>query len=106
EMRLDSEAAPDAIRREIAGPLGLSVEQAADGIVRIAAASMSSVVKRVTTDRGLDARDFPMVAFGGAGPLHATFVARELRIARVIVPAAPGHFSAYGMPVARLPPDF
>jgi len=106
EMKLDFEGAREAIRRQIADPLGLSVEQAADGIVRIAAASMSSVVKRVTTDRGLDARDFPMVAFGGAGPLHATFVARELRIARVIVPTAPGHFSAYGMLVADLRRDF
>ena len=106
EMRLDFEGARDAIRHEIAGPLGLSVEQAADGIVRIAAASMSSVVKRVTTDRGLDARDFPMVAFGGAGPLHATFVARELHVRRVIVPTAPGHFSAYGMLVADLRRDF
>jgi N-methylhydantoinase A len=106
EMRLDFEGAREAIRREIADPLGLSVEQAADGIVRIAAASMSSVVKRVTTDRGLDARDFPMVAFGGAGPLHATFVARELHVKRVIVPVAPGHFSAYGMLVADLRRDF
>jgi N-methylhydantoinase A len=106
EMRLDFDAAREAIRREIAAPLELSVEQAADGIVRIAAASMSSVVKRVTTDRGLDARDFPMVAFGGAGPLHASFVARELHVRQVIVPVAPGHFSAYGMLVADLRRDF
>ena len=66
----------------------------------------SSVVKRVTTERGLDARDFPMVAFGGAGPLHATLVARELHIGTVIIPPAPGHFSAFGMLVADLRRDF
>jgi N-methylhydantoinase A len=106
DMRLDPEAARAALRRVIAEPLGLTLEQAAEGIVRIAAASMSSAVKRVTTERGLDARDFPMVAFGGAGPLHATLVARELQIAQVIVPSAPGHFSAYGMLVADLRRDF
>ena len=61
---------------------------------------MANVVKRVTTARGLDARDFAMVAYGGAGPLHAVLVARELQIPRVIIPNAPGHFSAYGMLVS------
>ncbi len=106
DMQLDFESASDAMRRTIAEPLGLTLEQAADGVVRIAAATMSALVKRVTTERGLDARDFPMVAFGGAGPLHATLVARELYIKRVIVPAAPGHFSAWGMLVADLRRDF
>ncbi len=67
---------------------------------------MSNVVKRVTTERGLDAREFPMVAFGGAGPLHAVLVARELQIGQVIIPNAPGHFSAVGMLVADLRRDF
>ena len=106
DMALDSEAAAAAIEREIAGPLGLSLDAAADGIVRIAAATMSNVVKRVTTERGFDARDFAMVAYGGAGPLHAVLVARELRIGRVVIPASPGHFSAYGMLVSDLRRDF
>ena len=106
DMRLDPSAAREAIARSIAEPLAISIEQAAEGIVRIAAATMSSVVKRVTTERGLDARDFPMVAFGGAGPLHATLVARELHIGTVIIPPAPGHFSAFGMLVADLRRDF
>jgi len=67
---------------------------------------MGNVVKRVTTERGLDAREFAMVAYGGAGPLHATLVARELKINRVIIPVAPGHFSAYGMLVTDLRRDF
>jgi len=106
EMKLDLELAHQAIAEKIASPLRLSVEAAAAGIVRIAATSMSHVVKRVTTERGLDARDFPMIAFGGAGPLHATLVAKELRIAKVIIPNAPGHFSAYGMLVADVRRDY
>lgn len=106
EMRLDEKAAWAAIAEKIADPLGLDVVAAADGIVRIAVSQMGNVVKRVTTERGLDARDFAMVAYGGAGPLHATQVARELKIARVIVPNAPGHFSAYGMLVTDLRRDF
>jgi N-methylhydantoinase A len=106
DMRLDAEAARRAITESIAAPLDISPEQAAEGIVRIAAATMSSVVKRVTTERGLDTRDFPMVAFGGAGPLHASAVARELHIGKVIIPPAPGHFSAFGMLVADLRRDF
>ncbi|MSQ18712.1 MAG: hydantoinase/oxoprolinase family protein [Betaproteobacteria bacterium] len=106
DMKLDLEAAREALRTKIAEPLGLSIERAADGIIRIAAASMSNVVKRVTTERGLDARDFPMVAFGGAGPLHAVLVARDLQIGKVIIPNAPGHFSAYGMLVADLRRDY
>jgi N-methylhydantoinase A len=64
------------------------------------------MVRWVTTERGLDAADFTLVAYGGAGPLHAAMVARELRIAKVVIPRAPGHFSAYGMLVAELRRDF
>jgi N-methylhydantoinase A len=106
EMRLDDQAAARAIAQEIAVPLHLDREAAADGIIRIAVASMANVVKRVTTERGLDARDFPMVSYGGAGPLHAVLVARELQVRRVIVPNAPGHFSAFGMLTADLRRDF
>jgi N-methylhydantoinase A len=106
EMKLDVEGATIAMEARIAEPLGLDAVSAADGIVRIAVTQMASVVKRVTTARGLDAREFPMVAYGGAGPLHATFVARELQIPRVIIPNAPGHFSAYGMLVSDLRRDY
>ncbi|MET0680388.1 MAG: hydantoinase/oxoprolinase family protein, partial [Burkholderiales bacterium] len=106
DMRLDADGARRALRSRIAEPLGLPIEEAGDGIVRIAVASMANVVKRVTTERGLDARDFPLVSYGGAGPLHAVLVARELQIRRVIVPNAPGHFSAFGMLVADLRRDY
>ena len=101
EMRLDPAAASAALKQQVAQPLGLSVTAAALGILRIAAAAMSHAVKGVTTDRGLDPGAFPtLFAYGGAGPLHASMVARELRIARVIIPRAPGHFSAFGMLLA------
>jgi N-methylhydantoinase A len=106
DMRLDVNAAETALREGIAAPLGLDMHRAADGIVRIATASMSNVVRRVTTERGLDARDFAMVAYGGAGPLHAALVARELRISKLIIPNAPGHFSAFGMLLADLRRDY
>jgi len=106
EMRLDLDGARRVLAAKVAGPLGLDLTQAADGILRIATTKMSHMVRWVTTERGLDAADFSLVAYGGAGPLHAAMVARELRIAKVVVPRAPGHFSAYGMLVADLRRDF
>ncbi|MEQ9122299.1 MAG: hydantoinase/oxoprolinase family protein, partial [Alphaproteobacteria bacterium] len=97
EMKLDVAAARQAMEAAVCRPLGLDVTEAAEGILRIAAASMAHVVRRVTTDRGLDAADFAMIAYGGAGPLHAAMVAKELRMAKVVIPHSPGHFSAFGM---------
>ena len=95
-----------SIEQKIAARLGLDPIEAADGILRIAATKMSHMVRWVTTERGLDAADFALVAYGGAGPLHAAMIARELRIGKVIIPHAPGHFSAYGMLFADLRRDF
>jgi N-methylhydantoinase A len=106
EMQLDLAAARRALIERVAKPLDLDPTAAADGILRIAATKMSHVVRWVTTERGLDAADFALVAYGGAGPLHAAMVARELRIAKVVIPRAPGHFSAYGMLLADLRRDF
>jgi len=106
EMKLNLEKATDALRRLVAEPMEISLTDAANGIIRIAATTMASVVTRVTTERGLDAGDFAMVAYGGAGPLHAAIVARELQIPSVIIPPSPGHFSAYGMLMADLRRDF
>jgi len=105
EMTLDLPAARAALETKIAAPLALDPVAAADGILRIAATKMSHMVRWVTTERGLDAADFALVAYGGAGPLHAVMIARELRIAKVIIPFAPGHFSAYGMLFADLRRD-
>jgi N-methylhydantoinase A len=105
EMPLDVAAAERAIAT-IARPLGLDVTAAADGVLRIAATAMSYAVKGVTTERGLDAGDFAMVAYGGAGPLQAVEVAREIGIRKVIIPLAPGVFSAFGMLFSDLRYDF
>lgn len=106
EMRLDIAAAEQAMRLRAADPLDLDVTEVANGILRIAATKMSYAVKGVTTERGLDAGSFALVAYGGAGPLHATAVARELGIRSVIIPRAPGHFSAFGMLFSDLRYDF
>jgi N-methylhydantoinase A len=106
EMKLDVAAAEKAMKDRVAGPLGLTVTEAANGILRIAATKMSYAVKGVTTERGLDAGSFSLVAYGGAGPLHATAVAREIGIRKVIIPRAPGHFSAFGMLFSDLRYDF
>src|SRR5690242_13663863 len=106
EMRLDVAAAERALEEKIAKPLGLDVTAAADGILRIAATAMSYAVKGVTTERGLDAGDFTLVAYGGAGPLHAVAVAREIGMRKVIIPRAPGVFSAFGMLFSDLRYDF
>src|SRR5689334_1764817 len=96
EMKLDVVAAERALAK-IGKPLGMSAIETADGILRIAATAMSYAVKGVTTERGLDAGDFVLVAYGGAGPLHAVDVAREIGIGNVIVPGAIGVFSGFGM---------
>jgi len=106
EMRLDIAAAKQALIERVAKPLAMDVTAAAHGILQIAATEMSYAVKGVTTERGLDAGDFALVAYGGAGPLHAVEVAREIGIGTIVVPAAPGMFSAFGMLFSDLRYDF
>jgi N-methylhydantoinase A len=105
EMPLDKEAARAAIAN-VATSLELDEVKMADGILRIAVTAMSHAVKAVTTERGLDAGSFTMVVYGGAGPLHASAIARELGIRRVLIPFSPGHFSAYGMLFSDLRYDY
>jgi N-methylhydantoinase A len=106
EMALDEKAASDALQHAVAGKLEMDPTAAADGVLRIAVTAMSHAVKGVTTERGLDAGDFTLVAYGGAGPLHATAVAGELGIRKVIIPRVPGVFSAFGMLFSDLRYDF
>jgi N-methylhydantoinase A len=101
-MQLDAAASARAVDEHVATPLGLDVPLAAGGIIAIATAAMANAVRAVTTERGLDPRDFALIAYGGAGPLHAVDVARELAIRTVIIPQAPGTFSAFGMLTADL----
>src|SRR5262245_52725841 len=106
EMPLDVEAAREAIDRHIARPLALSETEAARAIVKIAVMSMSLAVRQVSVERGYDPRDFMMVGFGGAGPLHAAEVARSLHIPLLLIPNFPGQFSASGMLLAEPRHDF
>ena len=106
EMPLDIEAAREAIDRSIARPLALSQTEAARAIIQIAVMNMSLAVRQVSIERGDDPRDFVMVAFGGAGPLHACEVARSLHIPLVVIPNFPGQFSASGMLLAEPRHDF
>jgi N-methylhydantoinase A len=106
EAKLDLERARAAIEIRIARPLGLSVMDAAAGIVAVVNAHMVRILRVVSVSRGLDPRDFSLAAFGGAGPLHAAELAKELRIPEVIIPEVPGLFSALGLLWADLRADF
>jgi len=106
EMPLNVEKARKAIQEKIASKLGLSVEEAALGIIRIAVAKMSFAVRGVSVEKGYDPRDFVLVASGGAGPVHALAIARELKIPKVVVPLLPAHFSAMGMLMTDIKHDF
>ena len=102
QMRLKGELAYRAVEEKVAGPLGMSAVDAAQGIIDVVNANMVRILRVVSIARGFDPRDFALVAFGGAGPLHAAELAAELGIGRVIVPPSPGLFSAQGMLMADL----
>jgi N-methylhydantoinase A len=97
ELKLDAARAEAAIAEHVARPLGLTVHAAAHGIREVANANMARAIRSVTIERGRDPRDFTLVAFGGSGPVHAVDLARALEIPRVLVPVAPGVFTAVGM---------
>jgi N-methylhydantoinase A len=98
-VALDLDAARRAIGR-LAGELGIEPLACAEGIVRVANAEMTRALRVVTVERGIDPRDHALVAFGGAGPLHAAAIADELGIARVLAPRASGVLAAFGLVVA------
>ena len=105
-MTLDRELARKVISERIAMPLGLTVEEAAEGIVQVVNASMVKGIRVVSVSKGYDPREFALVAFGGAGPLHASELAGEMDIPTVLVPVAPGVTSALGLLMADLRHDF
>jgi N-methylhydantoinase A len=105
EMQLDRAAAEQALRTRLAEPLNVDLERAASGMLEVATSSMANAVRQVTLQRGMDPRDFTLFAYGGGGPLHGAAVARELQIGTVIIPQAPGLFSALGMLTADLRRD-
>ena len=101
-----AKAARAAMQAQIATPLGLSVEAAAEAVVTIANTHMAGAIRMVSISMGADPRDFALFAFGGAGPLHAVALARELAVPKVLVPARPGITNALGCVVADLRHDF
>ncbi len=96
----------DIFARELGAPLGLEATGAAAAVIRVANTKMAGAIRMVSVSLGADPRDFALFAFGGAGPLHATALARELSIPRVLVPARPGITNALGCVVADLRHDF
>jgi N-methylhydantoinase A len=95
-MTLDAGAARDAVAA-LAAELDLDTTALAEGICDVANAKMAQAIRTLTVDKGIEPRDFALVAIGGAGPMHAVFLARELGIREVLVPRFPGAFSAWGM---------
>ena len=105
-MKLDKAKAERTLQEKIAGPLKLSLLQAADGILRIINVKMEEAIKAVSSQRGYDIRDFTLVAFGGGGPMHAGRMALDLGIPSVLLPLIPGVHSALGLLMADVKHDY
>ena len=106
KMKLDAKAAFNAIQDCVAEKLKLNVMDAAEGIVRIINVKMQEAIKAISTMRGHDLRDFHLLAFGGAGPLHACAIEAELGMAGVVVPLYPGVYSAMGLLMSDVKHDY
>jgi N-methylhydantoinase A len=105
-FRLDLDSARHAIETELARPLGLSVEDAARGVLAIVDNHMVGAMRVVSVERGRDPRDFALLPFGGAGPLHASALARLIGAKTILVPPSPGLLSALGLLVSNLKAEF
>ena len=104
-MSVDKEAAHNAIKDKLAEPLGMSVYQIAEGVIKVVNASMVRGIRYVSVEKGYDPREFGLVCFGGNGPVHAAELAAELSIPEVIIPFAPGVNCAYGLLIADFRTD-
>jgi N-methylhydantoinase A len=105
-MAIDVESARKAIHQKVAAPLGLSLEQAAEGVIRVINSVMAKAIRRLSVEKGYDPRDFTLISFGGGGPLHAAELAADLQIPKVLVPFAPGVSSALGLLTADFRHDY
>ena len=105
-MPLSLDSASAAIKRVVGEPLGLELMQAAQGIVDIVNSNMADAIRMISIERGHDPRDYSLVAFGGAGPVHAGRIGEELGIKKVIIPPNPGVFSAMGLVCTDLKRDY
>ena len=106
KLPLFAQNAEESIKKYIADKINISVEEAAAGILRIVNANMAKGISKNCVERGYDLREFSLVAMGGAAALHAVDIARDLSMARVIVPPMSGNFSAVGFVVADIQHDF
>jgi N-methylhydantoinase A len=106
EIPLNVDVARKTIGEKVAGPLGLSIEEAADGILQIVNNNMVGAIRAVSVARGHDPKDFLLVPFGGAGPLHGVELARLMGIPKVLVPRRPGVCSTWGMLATDLKQDY
>lgn len=106
DIRLAPEAAERSISAKIAAPLGMEVPRASQGIMSIVVANMAGACREIMMEKGYDPRDFAVLAFGGAGPILGTTIAEELGVPVVIIPPAPGNFSAFGMLMIDVTHDF
>ena len=105
-MKLDMQAARSAINEYIATPMGLSIEEAAAGMYRIACTNMAQGVREISIKRGFDPREFPMIVAGGAGPVHSCLICEELQIPFQLVPRESSILCAAGMLMSDLRHDF
>ena len=105
-LPIDAAAAETAVRTHVADPLGQGVMEAAAGIISVVNHGMAEALRIVSVERGHDAREFSLVAFGGAGPVHASALAEELDIPEVVIPPIPGGFSALGLVATDLRRDW
>jgi len=106
QLKLDRAAAEHAIEEHVAKPLGMSLVQAADGIYQVINANMAAALSVVSVQRGLDPREFVLIVAGGAGPIHAAPIARELDIPLVLIPRQSSVFCAAGMLISDLQHDY
>ena len=106
KMVLSPERASEVVQRRIGDRLGLTAQEAAQGIVDIVNSGMADAIRMITIERGHDPRSFTLVAFGGAGPVHAGRLAQDLNIERVVIPPNPGVFSAIGLVSTNLERDY
>jgi N-methylhydantoinase A len=106
QMRLDLARARQAVTSKVAEPLRMDPLAAAEGIVRVIEVKMAEAIKAISTMRGHDLRDFMLLPFGGAGPVHAARIARDLGMAGLIVPLYPGVYSAIGLVMSDVKHDY
>ena len=106
KMKIYPKLSEKAILKEISGKIQLELTEAASGIIKIVNAAMAKILRIVSVERGYDPRDFALMCFGGAGPMHGCALAEELRTTKIIIPPNPGLFSAYGLLAADFRNNF